>query len=74
VAAAAAASPATAATTPAASTTTPKSTGGKACLHACHENREGHECAFCHLAFDTNEKCHDEILADLKELKAELAV
>lgn len=41
--------------------------GGKACLHACHE------CAFCHLAFDTNEKCHDEILADLKELKAELA-
>ena len=46
---------------------------GKACLHACHENREGHECAFCHLAFDTNEKCHDEILADLKELKAELA-
>lgn len=47
--------------------------GGKACLHACHENREGHECAFCHLAFDTNEKCHDEILADLKELKAELA-
>lgn len=48
--------------------------GGKACLHACHENREGHECAFCHLAFDTNEKCHDGILADLKELKAELAV
>lgn len=26
--------------------------GGKACLHSCHENREGHECAFCHLAFD----------------------
>lgn len=48
--------------------------GGKACLHACNENREGHECAFCHLAFDTNEKCHDEILANLKELKAELAV
>ncbi|WP_170112491.1 lectin-C [Bifidobacterium catulorum] len=46
---------------------------GKHCAHACHENREGHECAFCHLAFDTNEKCHEEILADLKELKAELA-
>lgn len=46
---------------------------GKACVHTCHENRESHECAFCHLAFDTSEKCHEEILADLKELKAELA-
>ena len=44
---------------------------GKACVHTCHENRESHECAFCHLAFDTSEKCHEEILADLKELKAE---
>ena len=34
--------------------------------HACHENREGHECAFCHLAFDVNEACHGAILADLK--------
>ena len=42
-------------------------------MHTCHENREGHECAFCHLAFDTSEKRHEEILADLKELKAELA-
>ena len=46
---------------------------GKACIHTCHENREGHECAFCHLAFDANEACHEAILADLKALKAELA-
>ena len=46
---------------------------GKACAHTCHEDHEGHECAFCHLAFDPSEKCHEEILADLKELKAELA-
>ena len=44
-----------------------------ACAHTCHEDHEGHECAFCHLAFDPSEKCHEEILADLKELKAELA-
>ena len=46
---------------------------GKECGHACAENKEGHECAFCHLAFDADESCHDEILADLKSLKAELA-
>ena len=46
---------------------------GKHCGKACRENSENHECAFCHLAFDTNEKCHEEILADLKELKSELA-
>lgn len=43
------------------------------CEHGSTEECESHECAFCHLAFDTSEKCHEEILADLKELKAELA-
>ena len=33
---------------------------GKACVHTCHENRESHECAFCHLAFDTSEKRREE--------------
>jgi len=46
---------------------------GKHCDRACRENAEGHECAFCHLAFDADEKCHDAILADLRELKNELA-
>lgn len=46
---------------------------GKHCDKTCRENSENHECAFCRLAFDANEKCHDEILADLKELKSELA-
>ncbi len=39
---------------------------GKACLHACHENHEGHECAFCHLAFDTNSE--GQVIIDGKDI------
>ncbi|MFT9111639.1 MAG: lectin-C [Bifidobacterium psychraerophilum] len=45
----------------------------KDCHEACRENNEHHDCAFCHLAFDTDEQSHEEILKDLRELSQALA-
>jgi hypothetical protein len=50
-----------------------KECNAKDCDKACTENNEHHDCAFCHLAFDTDEASHEEIVKDLVELKAALA-
>ncbi|MCI1217411.1 lectin-C [Bifidobacterium crudilactis] len=50
-----------------------KECGAKDCHKACRENNEHHDCAFCHLAFDSDEASHQEILNDLKELSQALA-